>query len=332
MIHFEDFTVGETRTYPGPTVGEADILAFARVYDPQPMHVDAKAAEKTMIGRLIASGWHTACLHMRMLADDLLLGASSMGAPGIQSLAWLKPVCPGDRLSARRTVVDKKQSRSKPDRGFVSFRFEVLNQHDEIVMTQENSILFGCRTHAPPPPAPPAAKAFSEATELVFRDTQRQIMPFFDELTIGESMVLGTHSFSADDIITFARAFDPQAFHVDAEAAARSHFGGLIASGWHTAAVWMKLMVAAQTRRVMETLRRGETPGELGPSPGFRDLQWLKPVRAGDRLTYRSSIADKRISLSRPQWGLVTHRNMATNQAGEIVFQFDGTVFWKRKV
>jgi acyl dehydratase len=332
VIHFEDFTIGETRTYAGPELSEADIVAFARVYDPQPMHVDARGASEAMIGRLIASGWHTACLHMRMLADDLLVNASSMGAPGIDALAWLKPVFPGDRLSARRTVIDKKQSRSKPDRGFVSFRFEVLNQHDEVVMTQENSILFGCRNVTPAAPVLPAANRFAEQTELAARETTRKTMPFFDELTLGESMLLGSYTFTADDIVTFAKAYDPQSFHTDAAAASRSHFGGLIASGWHTAAIWMKLMVAAQTRQVMETLRRGETPGELGPSPGFKDLKWLKPVRAGDTLTYRSSIADKRISLSRPQWGLVTHRNQATNQTGEVVFQFDGTVFWKRLV
>jgi acyl dehydratase len=145
MRYFEDFTVGQVITYPGPTVSAADIVAFAREYDPQPFHLSEEAAKGTFAGRLIASGWHTACLHMRMLVDCLLRDAAGLGAPGIDELRWLKPVVPGDTLRARSTVLDLRRS-SKGNRGFVRFAFEVLNQQDDVVMAQTNSIMFACRT------------------------------------------------------------------------------------------------------------------------------------------------------------------------------------------
>ncbi len=113
------------------------------------------------------------------------------------------------------------------------------------------------------------------------------------------------------------------------EAAARaSLFGRLAASGWHTAAVWMAAMVAHRKRQIAATNGR---PARLGPSPGFRNLRWSKPVLAGDRITYVSEIADKRPSASRPDWGLFFHRNTGVNQHGEEVFSFDGCVFVERR-
>jgi acyl dehydratase len=154
--------------------------------------------------------------------------------------------------------------------------------------------------------------------------------PYFEDLVIGETEELGSYTFESGDIIRFARQFDPQRFHVDAEAAKDSLFGGLCASGWHTASIWMKLMVDYRNRIRTNALAHGARPARLGPSPGFTDMKWLKPVYAGDTLTYRSTVAGKRVSNSRPGWGLVFHHNAATNQHGEEVFSFEGMVFWER--
>ncbi len=155
--------------------------------------------------------------------------------------------------------------------------------------------------------------------------------PFFEDLAPGQTRDLGGYTFAADEIIRFAKQFDPQVFHVDPEAAKRSHFGGLCASGWHTAAVWMKLMVDFRRRAREATLARGERPGELGPSPGFKDLRWLKPVYAGDTISFASTFVEKRPSASRPGWGLAFHRNTGDNQHGERVFEFTGAAFWERR-
>jgi len=144
-------------------------------------------------------------------------------------------------------------------------------------------------------------------------------------------MQLGTHIFTAHDIKTFAVQYDPQDFHMDEAAAARSHFGALCASGWHTIAVWMRLRVLYGRSEDAERAARGEVIARLGPSPGFRELKWLKPVYVGDSITFASEIAEKRASKSRPGWGLVFARNTAVNQKGELVMSFIGSGFVERR-
>ena len=156
-------------------------------------------------------------------------------------------------------------------------------------------------------------------------------MKFFEDIAIGERAELGSHTFTADDIKRFARKYDPQPFHLDEEAAARSHFGALVASGWHTASIWMRLMVEHQRREDEARRARGEAVASLGPSPGFRELKWLKPVYAGDTVTYSTEIVDKRASNSRPGWGLMSIRNTGVNQKGEPVISFISVAFVERR-
>src|SRR6478752_4488970 len=155
-------------------------------------------------------------------------------------------------------------------------------------------------------------------------------MPFFNEIKVGDRMELGSFHFSAESIIAFAREFDPQPFHLSEEEGRKSLFGGLAASGWHTAAVWMKLMVASRLAENAERVARGEAPIMVGPSPGFRDLKWIKPVMAGDTIAYASEVSGLRESASRPGWGLVEIVNTGTNQKGETVYSFVGTVFFPK--
>jgi acyl dehydratase len=156
-------------------------------------------------------------------------------------------------------------------------------------------------------------------------------MRFWNDIATGERIELGRHTFTAEDIKAFARRFDPQPFHLDEAAAARSHFGALCASGWHSASVWMRLMVDHLKREDAELRARGERVAALGPSPGFRELKWLKPVYAGDTIAYSTEIAEKRASNSRPSLGLITFRNMGTNQKGEPVISFVSVGFVERR-
>jgi acyl dehydratase len=150
----------------------------------------------------------------------------------------------------------------------------------------------------------------------------------FDQLRVGMVLDLGSHTFETDEIITFAREFDPQPFHTDIEAAKASHFGGLCASGWHTCAVWMRLGVAS-----FEALAaaRGESVEQaFGPSPGFQALKWLKPVYAGDSVRFSNRISEKRVLASRPDWGIVSMQSEGVNQHGAPVISFLCHVFVKR--
>src|SRR3954471_17016327 len=142
-------------------------------------------------------------------------------------------------------------------------------------------------------------------------------MAFFEDLEIGQRRELGSYTFTAEAIKRFAAQFDPQRFHLDEEAGRNSLFGGLAASGWHVGSACMKLLVADGRRQATEAAARGERVAVWGPSPGFRDLRWIKPVLAGDVITYASEVASKRTSESRPGWGIVEARNTGTNQRGE---------------
>jgi acyl dehydratase len=327
---FEDFTPGSLTPYGPITVQYDPMLAFAREFDAQPMHVNESAAKATMAGELIASGWYTAALNMRMIADNFILETASMGSPGVSELKWLKPVKAGDTLHGTRHVVDRRPSLTKPDRGFVNFRFELHNQHGEMVFQQTNLIMVGRRGSEPMTDAKAAPFAVNMPALPAFFDATHDIIPFFEALQIGERMSLGTKHFGEADIIRFAKDFDPQFFHIDPIAAKASNFGGLIASGWHTAAGWMETMVCNRTAAATNAMIKGVRPARFGPSPGFQNLRWIKPVYAGDTITYASATIEKRVSNSRPQWGVVRHYNTGTNQKGEVVFSFYGVVFWER--
>jgi acyl dehydratase len=132
---FEDYVVGTTAEHGTVAVEEAELVDFGRRFDPQPFHVDAEAAAQGPFGGLIASGWHTCALMMRLFAQEFLSEVSSLGSPGVDELRWLRPVRPGDRLSLHTTVEEARQSRSKPDRGLVRTRVELRDGGGEVVLS-----------------------------------------------------------------------------------------------------------------------------------------------------------------------------------------------------
>lgn len=148
MKYLEDFAVGQVMEFPPRTVSEDEIVAFARDYDPQPFHLDKEAARQSLFGGLCASGWHTAGLMMRMLVDNMIGKYASMGSPGVDQLRWVKPVFPGDTLHLRGEVVAVKPSRSKPDRGVITSRYEMKNQKGETVLTMQAKGMYARRPAA----------------------------------------------------------------------------------------------------------------------------------------------------------------------------------------
>ena len=132
--YWEDFYPGQVLETGGRSLSEEEMIDFARKYDPQPFHIDAEKAKQTFFGGLIASGWQTASLCMRMICDLYLIEAASLGSPGIDELRWVKPVRPGDTLRLKSTVLETRASASRPDMGTVRSRSEVYNQHGELVM------------------------------------------------------------------------------------------------------------------------------------------------------------------------------------------------------
>jgi acyl dehydratase len=154
---------------------------------------------------------------------------------------------------------------------------------------------------------------------------------YFDDIKVGDVLMTGRHVFNADEIKSFAARFDPQLFHIDEEEAARSHFGALCASGWHTASAWMRLFVDHRRAESDAMRARGEPVAGSGPALGFRDLKWLKPVYVGDAIDYKSEVTQLRVSNSRPGWGLLTILTTGVNQNAAPVISFSSTTFVERR-
>lgn len=152
---------------------------------------------------------------------------------------------------------------------------------------------------------------------------------WFEDIVIDEAFPLGSHTFSADEIIRFGKLYDPQYFHVDAEAAKHSHFGSLVASGWHTVTVGHRKMVDALFAEEDRLRGLGREPGLSGPSPGVNRMDFKTPVRPGDTVTYTLTVTGKRHSNSIPGWGLLFNQLDAVNQRGELVYHAELVGFSK---
>ena len=326
LITFEDIEPGKTyRTGPITLTREA-IIAFAEMYDPQPFHLDEAAANASLLDGLAASGWQTVGIGMRLFFDAFVKHAASMGSPGFEEVRWLRPVRPGDALSLVLTIGDKRESASRPDRGFVAVHLDIRNGADESVMTQRGPVIVqkrGAVQQGRPRPHVPAVQIAPPATP----EADLMLAAPFDDVDIGRTAVLGTQLFTPELIVGYATLYDPQYFHLDAEAAKASHFGGLIASGWQTAACWMKHYVAARARSTEARAAAGLPIATGGPSPGFTNMKWLRPVHSGDAVTYGIEVTGKRRA-GRSGWGLVTTRNFGHAADGAPVFGFDGRLMW----
>lgn len=335
---FEDFVEGQTIDCGTRTLSRDEIVAFAEEFDPQPFHLDETAAKDSLLGGLAASGWHTCATMMRMMCDAYLLETASEGGPGVDEVRWRGPVSPDTPLSLSATVLATRASKSKPAIGIVSFEY-VLTAADTVVCTQRSAGMIRRRGAAPEDVAALrgsgaiAVDPSPDAEAATFRDA---VAPDAEPEWLDPStppfrrpIALGEEHLDADRIMTFARAYDPQPMHTDPAAAAQSLFGGLCASGWHTGALWMRRHVASrfQALAALPEVRRQRILAALGPSPGFHELQWRRPVFAGDTLRFYYTPMERRALNSRPGWSVLTSENTALNQHDQIVLRFKSNVF-----
>ena len=333
LLHFEDIEPGTVLRSEPITVTREAIVAFATAYDPQPCHLDEAAGAASPLGGLAASGWHTTALGMRLYFDAFIGRIASMGSPGVDEVRWTRPVRPGDALHLVLTIGDKRLSGSRPDRGFVATHLD-LRAAGETVMTQRNPVIVQRRGVPQQGAAPDRSATGMPAKDTPAKDTPAMAHPEpdlmlagpYEEVAVGHESLLGTQLFTPEAITTFAALYDPQYFHLDAAAATRSHFGGLIASGWHTAAFWMKHYVAARRRSGEARTAAGLPVAVGGPSPGFTAMKWLRPVRAGETVTYRLAITGKRTT--RSGWGLITTASTGHAADGSTIFSFEGRLLW----
>ena len=342
IYHFEDVTLGASAPLGRRVITREEIIAFATAYDPQPIHLDEVAARNSIVGGLCASGFHTCAIMMRLLCDFVLLRSSSLGSPGLDEVKWLKPVRPGDTLALILDTHSKRVLESRPDVGLSHLTISLIDQAGAPVMTALTNQLMRLRhpdaaavafaTSArsaarPKPTAAPAPDLWATPEQHLSAPDQNH----FEDVVVGDVRDLGSHTFARDDIIAFARAYDPQPFHLDEEAGRQSLFGGLSASGWHTAAIFIRKVVDTRAAHNRAVLAAGHKLAAWGPSPGFKNLQWPKPVLAGDTVSFRQQVINKIELKSRPDRGLVVTRCEGRNQKGDIVYRFTGQMFVERR-
>jgi acyl dehydratase len=151
MLYYEDITVGSSNKFGNYEVTREEVMQFAVAYDPQPFHLDDAAAAATHFGRLSASGWHTCAMTMRMMVDNMKVQKQAgLGSPGVDNLRWVKPVYPGDTLTCRTEVLEKRRSKSRPDMGIFKSRIQTFNQDGEIVLEMVSNGLIRVRDETAP--------------------------------------------------------------------------------------------------------------------------------------------------------------------------------------
>lgn len=337
LIHFDDLEIGKVVDFGRHEVTREEIIAFASAYDPQLIHLDEEVARRSIVGGLCASGFHSCCMLMRMYADDVLNHATSLGAPGIEEAKWMRPVRPGDVLTARYVVKAKRPMASRPDVGIAQLYTEMVNQKGVVVMSWDSHQFMRIRHPEPAAATASAPSPVAKAAKVVsFWDMPKGPPPsrtsnFLEDRVVGEMDDIGGATFTKEDVLAFARAWDPQPFHLDEAAAKASLFGGLAASGWHTVAIYIRQSVAA--RRVIERAieAAGGRLAVYGPSPGFKNARWLKPVMVGDTIEFRNRTVAKIDLKSRPDRGLLIFETQGRNQKGEVVFAITGQIFIERR-
>jgi acyl dehydratase len=299
------------------TASEQEILAFRREYDPLPPPAE---------DRVSASPLHVCAMMMRAFCDGFLNRIASLGAPGVDEVTWSLPVRPGDALSLRHRVVEKRDLASRPDVGLSKMVVELVNGRDEVaagwitnqLVRRRHPAFARATSHriarAPlvslwDDPAPAAAASFDV---------------FFEDARLGVKTDFGRHAFAEAEIIAFARRFDPQPFHTDPASAKGSLFAGLCASGWHTVAAASRAAATARLFCNAAARERGLELPVLAPAAAWRDLRWPRPVYVGDVVEFRARLAEKTAHR-------VCTEVQGRNQRGEIVLAFVAHSLWPRR-
>jgi acyl dehydratase len=323
LLHHEDLVVGTPYVFASRTVTRDEIAAFGAAYDPQPPYI---AVDGALSATLCASPLHTCTIMMRMLCDGLLNRVASLGAPGVDEVTWLLPVRPGDVVRTRYTVVAKRTLASRPDVGISKVVVELLNGKGALATRWITNQLSRQRCPAAPDASTPRSAAARQPLVSLWQEAGPAAAPrcdaFFEDSCIGETTEFGSHVFNAEEIVAFARCFDPQPFHLDPARAKASLFGALCASGWHTIAIFLRKSVSARVHSNAAARVNGNALPAVEPPQAWRDLRWPRPVYAGDAVAFRSRLVAKDACAGRPDRGVLVHEVQGRNQNGHIVLAF----------
>lgn len=295
LLYFEDFPVGQTREFCRHVLTADQIASYAAEFDAL---LGAQVSEHRLP---TASPWQLCALLMRLNYDGWMNAASARGAPGVDEVRWFRPVTAGETLSARFTVRNARVSRSRPQLGLIQYYYELLGDGGQPVLSQLNSVMMELRN-------PQALQTGNVASSAAVSNRVRRA-----PLDESASVALGAADFPADAILAFGHAYDPQPFHIDADAARTGPFGALAASGWHTAACWA---------RAYATSFAAGTPALPRPDRllWLKPLHWRRPTFAGDRIAF--DFVPGAIERRPEGQTLMTAAGRGRNAAGETVIEF----------
>jgi acyl dehydratase len=321
LLHHEDLVVGTPYVFPARTVTRDEIVAFAGAYDPRPPHLPQEGAA---VAALSASPLHACTIMMRSLCDGLLNRVASLGAPGVDEVKWHGPVRPGDLLFTRFTLVAKRALTSRPDIGISKVVVELRNGQGELTTSWITNQLVRRRCRGPAGDAP--RQAPRPPIVSLWQDALPAAAPgcdvFFEDRRIGETTDFGSHAFSEEEIVAFARSFDPQPFHLDPVRAKASLFGALCASGWHTAAIFLRRSALARMHANAAARALGMPLPAIEAPHAWLDLRWPRPVYPGDSIAFRARLAAMEDRGEGSAYGLVAHEVQGRNQKGEVTLAF----------
>lgn len=300
ILFFEDFPVERSFEFGRAIISAAQIRAYGKAFDARAQHGGPGALRSGTT--LTASPWQLCAILMRLNYDGWMFQTAARGAPGVDEVRWLRPVHSGDVVTGRATIINARISQSKPHLGLIQYHYEVLGEDRKPVLSQTNYVMVA-RRH---PGVEPAQRA--QRSSILPNDRANQ--------PPAQRIDLGSIDFTAESILAFARVYDPQPFHVDESAARNGPFGALAASGWHTAASWMGAYVKTCQCENAALPR-------LERFLSLKNLRWLQPVYAGDRITFDFMP----IEVGRSEIGetIVTSRNSGINQNALKVFEFTAT-------
>lgn len=317
-LSYDRFNVERTFELPPREMKREAIVRFGRRYDPQPFHVDERAARATVLKGLSASGWHTCTVFMTVLQDGVLRHCRNARLFAVDEIKWLFPVRPDDVIGgiARTRAIDAPGP--WPGSGQIELDCVAMTAKGRRVMTWKGRA---------------AVEGYLGGQKCVFggRDGSEDIpkrtgkLAHYDDISIGDEVSLGSVHVTSDAIRSFVDEYglvDP------------SLEGGTAveASVWHLASLFMSQLVRFYLRESAGLRRRGDAVPGLGPSPGIRRLRWLVPVRAGDELTLRAWAVRKLEISPRSNWGLLTGACAAVNQFGQNVLSFEGQLLVERRM
>ncbi len=335
LRHYEDLSVGESIDLGCRTAAGDEALEFAREFDPQPFHLDCRAAGSSLMGGLIASGWYTAAMLSRMLWDNWFRFVKGAGSLGVTKHVWIRPLYVGDTMYGKCTIKAMQESRTMPGVGLVDLELKATSSANRIICAARWTVMVHKRAGSKPSfenmRRPFGAQNCIDRQSLTDAGALGREMLYLNLCKMNRTLLLGEVSASTEQMIRFSRSYNPQPFLIDEKLAEESHFGRLVASGWHSCALVMRAYVDSRLRALdsLPEAERSYAVDSGGIGVGIEALRWISPVHANEKLAACITPLERRPGRMRQGWGKLRMRAELLNGKGQPTLQFYPTVYMR---